>query len=25
LPILAVFVAFQKTIMENTVAGGLKG
>ena len=25
IPILAVFIAFQKTIMENTVAGGLKG
>lgn len=25
LPILAIFIAFQKTIMENTVAGGLKG
>lgn len=24
-PILAVFIAFQKTIMQNTVAGGLKG
>ncbi|CCV65119.1 ABC-type carbohydrate transport system, permease component [Paracholeplasma brassicae] len=25
LPIIIVFVIFQKTIMENTVAGGLKG
>jgi len=25
IPILAVFIVFQKTIMENTVAGGLKG
>ena len=25
IPPVAVFVAFQKTIMENTVAGGLKG
>jgi raffinose/stachyose/melibiose transport system permease protein/N-acetylglucosamine transport system permease protein len=25
LPIIAVFIAFQKTIMTNTVAGGLKG
>ena len=25
LPTIAIFVAFQKTIMENTVAGGLKG
>ncbi len=25
LPIFTVFVAFQKTIMENTVAGGIKG
>lgn len=24
-PILALFIAFNKTIMENTVAGGLKG
>ncbi len=24
-PILAVFIAFSNTIMENTVAGGLKG
>jgi ABC-type glycerol-3-phosphate transport system permease component len=24
-PIIIVFVIFQKTIMENTVAGGLKG
>ena len=24
-PIVAIFIAFQKTIMENTVAGGLKG
>ncbi len=24
-PTIAIFVAFQKTIMENTVAGGLKG
>ncbi|MBE7084444.1 MAG: carbohydrate ABC transporter permease [Clostridiales bacterium] len=25
LPPVAIFIAFQKTIMENTVAGGLKG
>lgn len=25
IPILIVFICFQKTIMENTVAGGLKG
>lgn len=25
LPILAIFIAFQKILMENTVAGGLKG
>lgn len=25
IPILVVFICFQKTIMENTVAGGLKG
>lgn len=25
LPVLAIFISFQKTIMENTVAGGLKG
>mgnify|MGYP001127308483 CR=1 FL=1 len=25
LPIIIVFMIFQKTIMENTVAGGLKG
>ncbi|XFA98607.1 carbohydrate ABC transporter permease [Candidatus Izemoplasma sp. B36] len=25
LPVIIVFIAFQKTIMENTVAGGLKG
>ena len=25
LPVLAVFGVFQNTIMENTVAGGLKG
>ncbi len=25
IPIIVVFIAFQKTIMENTVAGGLKG
>ena len=25
IPPIAVFAAFQKTIMENTVAGGLKG
>ena len=24
-PILVVFIIFRKTIMENTVAGGLKG
>ena len=25
IPILVVFVLFQKTIMENTTVGGLKG
>ena len=25
LPILAIFIVFQETIMSNTVAGGLKG
>ena len=25
LPIIIVFVIFQKTIMENTIVGGLKG
>ena len=25
LPVLLLFVAFQKTIMDNTMAGGLKG
>ena len=25
LPILIIFICFQKTIMQNTVAGGLKG
>ena len=25
LPIIAIFIAFQNVLMENTVAGGLKG
>lgn len=25
LPIIAIFIAFRKTIMENTIAGGIKG
>lgn len=25
IPVMALFIVFQKTIMENTVAGGLKG